>query len=211
MTRKLILMVVSTILPEYPLMAAYTSLFVVQVATVLHLMCEPFLSKRQQSLETFSLFATAIMYHLGIMQKAARNDSASQQIIKSFILFLQLLLNGALLWAFFRFLFKDTMLETIKTKVASDKEHIQSENISREKLIQREVIEFHPGARALLQDALTKTGLEQSNRKSRDVIVDAEVPDLWMKHMQLSVNLEMLRDSWHHVKGNKRRDTDHQQ
>jgi len=30
MTRKLILMVVSTILPEYPLMAAYTSLFVVQ-------------------------------------------------------------------------------------------------------------------------------------------------------------------------------------
>jgi|TARA_B100000768_G_scaffold181565_1_gene205088 hypothetical protein len=73
-------------------------------------MCEPFLSKRQQSLETFSLFATAIMYHLGIMQKAARNDSASQQIIKSFILFLQLLLNGALLWAFFRFLFKDTML-----------------------------------------------------------------------------------------------------
>ena len=69
-----------------------------------------FLSKRQQSLETFSLFATAIMYHLGIMQKAARNDSASQQIIKSFILFLQLLLNGALLWAFFRFLFKDTML-----------------------------------------------------------------------------------------------------
>jgi len=103
------------------------------------------------------------------------------------------------------------MLETIKTKVASDKEHIQSENISREKLIQREVIEFHPGARALLQDALTKTGLEQSNSKSRDVIVDAEVPDLWMKHMQLSVNLEMLRDSWHHVKGNKRRDTDHQQ
>lgn len=104
-----------------------------------------------------------------------------------------------------------TSQETIKTKVASDKEHIQSENISREKLIQREVIEFHPGARALLQDALTKTGLEQSNRKSRDVIVDAEVPDLWMKHMQLSVNLEMLRDSWHHVKGNKRRDTDHQQ
>ena len=46
-----------------------------QAAIAVHLMCEPFYSKGQQSLETFSLFAAAIMYHLGIMQKTAGNDS----------------------------------------------------------------------------------------------------------------------------------------
>jgi hypothetical protein len=34
----------------------------------------------------------------------------------------------------------------------------------------------------------------------RDAVAQAEVPQLWMKHMQLSVNLEMLRNSWRGVK-----------
>ena len=31
-------------------------------------------------------------------------------------------------------------------------------------------------------------------------IVDADVPDLWMNHMRLSVNLEMLQTTWRDVK-----------
>ena len=33
-----------------------------------------------------------------------------------------------------------------------------------------------------------------------DVVAQAEVPDLWMKHVQLSINLEMLRNNWRGVK-----------
>mmetsp|Transcript_3257 Transcript_3257/g.14121 ORF Transcript_3257/g.14121 Transcript_3257/m.14121 type:complete len:217 (+) Transcript_3257:9633-10283(+) len=173
-----------------------------QAAIAVHLMCEPFYSKGQQSLETFSLFAAAIMYHLGIMQKTAGNDS--QLSIRSLILLVQFFLNGGILWAFIRFLFKATILETIETKVSSDKEKIQNENVSRERFIHREVIEFHPRARALLPSSLNKPSIESRGVRSRDRIIDAEVPDLWMKHLRLSVNLEMLRDSWQHARGNVR-------
>ena len=60
-----------------------------QAAIAVHLMCEPFYSKGQQSLETFSLFAAAIMYHLGIMQKTAGNDSCN---IRSLSLLVQFFL-----------------------------------------------------------------------------------------------------------------------
>ena len=83
-----------------------------QAAIAVHLMCEPFYSKGQQSLETFSLFAAAIMYHLGIMQKTAGNDS--QPSIRSLILLLQFFLNGGILWAFIRFLFKATILVRVQ-------------------------------------------------------------------------------------------------
>ena len=83
-----------------------------QAAIAVHLMCEPFYSKGQQSLETFSLFAAAIMYHLGIMQKTAGNDS--QPSIRSLILLVQFFLNGGILWAFIRFLFKATILVRVQ-------------------------------------------------------------------------------------------------
>ena len=68
----------------------------------------------------------------------------------------------------------------------------------------REVIEFHPRARTLLPSSLNKPSIESRSARSRDRIIDAEVPDLWMKHLRLSVNLEMLRDSWQHARGNVR-------
>ena len=34
----------------------------------------------------------------------------------------------------------------------------------------------------------------------KDMIAETEVPDLWLKHLQLSVNLETLRNTWRGAK-----------
>jgi hypothetical protein len=60
MARKLGLVVVATMLPDAPLMAAYVSLFIIQAAIAAHLMCDPFYSGRQQSLEMLSLTVTLV-------------------------------------------------------------------------------------------------------------------------------------------------------
>ena len=97
------------LLPDQPLMAAYMSLFIIQAAIAAHLMCDPFYSGRQQSLEMLSLTVTLVAYHLGILLKAGGDGSQSDGV-QFFFSALQFALNAGVMWRFFSCIFKDMLL-----------------------------------------------------------------------------------------------------
>ena len=102
-------MVIAVLLPDQPLMAAYMSLFIIQAAIAAHLMCDPFYSGRQQSLEMLSLTVTLVAYHLGILLRAGGDGSQSDGV-QLFFSALQFALNAGVIWRFFSCIFKDMLL-----------------------------------------------------------------------------------------------------
>ena len=80
-----------------------------QAAIAAHLMCDPFYSGRQQSLEMLSLTVTLVAYHLGILLKAGGSGSQSDGV-QFFFSTLQFALNGGVMWRFFSCIFKDMLL-----------------------------------------------------------------------------------------------------
>ena len=206
-----------------------------QGAIAAHLMCDPFYSGRQQSLEILSLTVTLVAYHLGILLKAGGKGSQSDGI-QFFFSALQYVLNAGVMWRFFSCIFKDMLLvgypkrfihfkiiatvvvaamfltshelsgvrpslkETIKSKVASAKEKFQVEDDVRKDVVHGELLTMRPQIQALHPRMADELKTAFNTGRLRDTIAQAEVPDLWMKHVQLSVNLEMLRNNWRHVK-----------
>ena len=80
-----------------------------QGAIAVHLICDPYHSNRQQSLEMLSLTVTLVAYHIGIFIKT-RGERPDSHIVDAFLFLLQLLLNATVVWRFFTFIFKDMML-----------------------------------------------------------------------------------------------------
>ena len=73
------------------------------------MICDPYHSNRQQSLEMLSLTVTLVAYHIGIFIKT-RGERPDSHIVDAFLFLLQLLLNATVVWRFFTFILKDMML-----------------------------------------------------------------------------------------------------
>lgn len=92
-----------------PTQCAIVYVFLSQAAIAAHLMCDPFYSGRQQSLELLSLIVTLVAYHLGILLKGGGDGSRSDGM-RIFFSSLQFALNAGVIWRFLSCIFKDMML-----------------------------------------------------------------------------------------------------
>jgi hypothetical protein len=199
MGRKLALMVISVILPERPLTAAYCALFVMQAAVGVHLICDPFQSSRQQSLELFSLVVIIFTYHIGILVQTSKHALQSTGF-HVFFSVLQFTINAAVVLCFSVFVFKDMMLESITSKVTVERSKVEAEDDTRQEVVHEELLSARPQFRSLHPRLAGELKTAIDGGRVRNTIAQAEVPDLWMKHVQLNVNLEMLRNNWRDVK-----------
>ena len=199
MGRKVALMVISVILPDRPLTAAYCSLFVMQAAVGIHLICDPYQSSRQQSLESLSLVVVIFTYHIGILVQTSKHalQSAGFQV---FFSLLQFTLNAAVVLCFFVFIFKDMILESITSRVTGERSKVEAEDDTRKDVVHEELLTARPQFRSLHPRLAGELKTAIDGGRVRNTIAQAEVPDLWMKHVQLNVNLEMLRNNWRDVK-----------
>lgn len=84
--------------------------------------------------------------------------------------------------------------------MAHAKEKLEAEDEVRKDVVRDELIALRPQTRALHPRMAENLKTAIDDGRLRDTIAQLEVPDLWMKHVQLSVNLEMLRNSWRNVK-----------
>ena len=84
--------------------------------------------------------------------------------------------------------------------MANAKEKFEVEDEVRKDVVHGELLTMRPQIRALHPRMAEDLKSAFDDGRVRDTIAQAEVPDLWMKHVQLSVNLEMLRNSWRNVK-----------
>jgi|AntAceMinimDraft_11_1070367.scaffolds.fasta_scaffold64400_2 hypothetical protein len=90
--------------------------------------------------------------------------------------------------------------ETIKSKMANAKDKLGAEDDVRKEVVHDELLTMRPQLRGLNPRMAEDLKIAFDDGRVRDTIARAEAPGLWMKHVQLSVNLEMLRNSWRSVK-----------
>ena len=88
----------------------------------------------------------------------------------------------------------------IQSKVAREKESFELEDTVLKGIIHNELLAMKPQLRSLHPRMAKELKTSITDGKMRDTIAQAEVPNVSMKHVQLSVNLEMLRTNWRGVK-----------
>lgn len=88
----------------------------------------------------------------------------------------------------------------MKAKICAAKDKFSTESSTREQLAHREILEIHSQTRSATSGMGVRMECAPDDGQARGIVANADVPDLWMKHMRLSVNLELLRNTWHDVK-----------
>ena len=77
---------------------------------------------------------------------------------------------------------------------------MEAEDDTRQEVVHEELLSARPQFRSLHPRLAGELKTAIDGGRVRNTIAQAEVPDLWMKHVQLNVNLEMLRNNWRDVK-----------
>ena len=90
--------------------------------------------------------------------------------------------------------------EAVKSKVAEQRKKFSAEDDTRKLVVNDELVGMRPQIRSLHPRMAQELKRAVDDGRVRDAVAQAEVPDLWMKHVQLSINLEMLRNNWRGVK-----------
>lgn len=80
-----------------------------QGAIAAHLLCDPFRSSRQQSLELLSLIVTLVGFHIGVLLHAGQHRS-NAVVVQILLSLFQFVLNSIVVWHFFSCIFKDMTL-----------------------------------------------------------------------------------------------------
>ena len=90
--------------------------------------------------------------------------------------------------------------EAVKSKVAEQRKKFSAEDDTRKLVVNDELVGMRPQIRSLHPRMAQELKRAVDDGRVCDAVAQAEVPDLWMKHVQLSINLEMLRNNWRGVK-----------
>lgn len=90
--------------------------------------------------------------------------------------------------------------EAVKSKVAEQRKKFGAEDDTRKLVVNDELVGMRPQIRSLHPRMAEELKRAVDDGRVCDAVAQAEVPDLWMKHVQLSINLEMLRNNWRGVK-----------
>ena len=109
---------------------------------------------------------------------------------------LQFTINAWVVLCFSVFVFKDMMLESITSRSLSNGRKWKLKTIPDRKWFHEELLSARPQFRSLHPRLAGELKTAIDGGRVRNTIAQAEVPDLWMKHVQLNVNLEMLQNNW---------------
>jgi len=160
-------------------------------------------SSAQQSLESLTLTVTLVTYHLGVLIKVGENNlpDSVQILFTSFLV----VLNAYVIWCFSSCMYRDVMLDLVNSKVLGSREAVDAEAKLQRDVVHNELGTLHPQIQTLHPHMAKGLKSSAGVNRLRATITQSNAPDLWMKHVQLSMNLEMLRNSWQQVKTKSRR------
>ena len=93
----------------------------------------------------------------------------------------------------------------MNSKALGSREAVDAEAKLQRDVVHNELGTLHPQIQTLHPHMAKGLKSSAGVNRLRATITQSNAPDLWMKHVQLSMNLEMLRNSWQQVKTKSRR------
>ena len=191
--RKLVLVLAAVFAREDPVRGAYACIYTLEASLVFHLMVGPFESRRQRRLEFASLGLLLFTFHAGVLYS---NESLDGNVGNILGLALYVF-NLAFLALFARSLHQEMRKESKHDMIKRAKDDFKREDKIRLDFVQSELDDIKtdklPRRAAELKEAFADNSL-------RDTIATSDVPDLRLKHLQLSMNLENIRNQWRDTK-----------
>lgn len=193
--RKVAVTLVASLMAEDPSYAGYVCIWIMQVSLVVHLIANPCKNHRFEKLEMLSQVVNMVTYNVGIMYYNGVSD-----LTGFFLAALIWVLNLGVWAQFFRSLREELRHESKLAMIRRAKADISKEDEIRRLNVTAELHDLKPALRGLPKRGAE--GLRQAfaDNSMRDIIATQEVPDLRLKHLQLSLNLENMRNQWRKTK-----------
>ena len=192
--RRYVLVFISVFLEHYPILSAHLTSWVLEVALLLHFIVGPYENQRQNRLELGSLLLSLLTVHLGILFQGGIGSST----LVDFFGLLVYVVNGAYFIVFVRSVYHELRKESKHDMLKRAHQDLRKEEGIRKQQLKQdfrgiEVKKLNPRKAGALQTSFADDTL-------LDTVAKEEVPDLRLKHLQLSVGLENLRSHWRGTK-----------
>jgi len=189
--RKLAMVMVTVFVVDDPLHAAHSIVWVLQIALVAHLTIDPYESYRQSRLELCSMSAQLVTYHIGLL--LYEGVSQDMQNLMGLVVYS---LNLGVLVLFGRSVMLELQKEQQVAMYARAKADLKQEEKIRLDHVGRQLNAMAPQVRKLHPRLAAELKASFADDSLKQVIATNEVSDLRLKHLQLSINLENLRNNW---------------
>jgi len=189
--RKLLLVLTSSLLPDAPLLAIYISIGILQGFLALVFLLKVYENEQHQKVEVASLVTALITYNCGALMATVKRDATSS--LGAIAIYV---LNLAFVFLLFSSVRGDINAELVAAKMENARAELDEEEDYRREAVKKALVDTHKAARALhprmaenLIDAFDDDTLI-------DELTRLGANDLKLKHLQLSVHLESLRNKW---------------
>ena len=191
LVRKLLLVLASSLLPDAPLLAAYISIGILQGFLALVFLLDIYENEQHQKVEIASLVTVLVTYNCGALIATVKHGATSS--LGAIMIYA---LNLAFVFLLFSSVRSDIAAELVAAKMENARAELDDEEDYRREAVKKALVDTHKASRALhprmaenLIDAFDDDTLI-------DELTRLGANDLKLKHLQLSVHLESLRNKW---------------
>ena len=193
--RKGALIALAVLLPSAPLLAAYLCVGVIQLSLALVLLIDLYEKDNHRRMETISLVIILISYNSGALMNIV-NGPVSEAIACLLVYALNLAFVGYFLYT----IRNDLTEELIASKIKAEKMDLESEHDLRREAVQRALVDTHRASRSLHPRMATDLIAAFDDQTLVEELSKPSANDLKLKHVQLSVHLESIRNKWRRSK-----------
>jgi hypothetical protein len=191
MMRKGLLVAASVLLPETPLLAAYISIGILQSYLALVLILDIYEKDQHRKVEIASLTTILVSYNAGALMSTVKHQAAS--VIAALLIYA---LNLNFCITVLRSVRGDVKDEVIAAKIEAERKEIEDEHAYRREAVKRAIVDTHAASRALHPRMAEKLIAAFDDQVLVEELSKAGANDLKLRHLQLSVHLESLRNKW---------------
>jgi len=198
LARKMALILTAAVLPDAPLLATYVSVGTLMGFLAATVLTKSFVEPRHRRVEITSLATTLVTYNLGALMSTVRHDAA--QVLGGIAVYA---LNAYFLYAVFSSARGDVEEDVVVRRVEAERKEIEDEREYRREAVKRALVDTHEMSRALHPRMAEELIASFDNQALTDALSGGGAEDLKLKHVQLSVHLEGLRNTWRESKAGK--------
>jgi len=198
LARKMTLILTAAVLPDAPLLATYVSVGTLMGFLAATVLTKSFVEPRHRRVEITSLATTLVTYNLGAFMSTVRHESA--QVLGGIAVYA---LNAYFLYAVFSSARGDVEEDVVARRIEAERKEIEDEREYRREAVKRALVDTHEMSRALHPRMAEELVASFDNQALTDALSGGGAEDLKLKHVQLSVHLEGLRNTWRESKAGK--------
>jgi len=195
MIRKALLAGTAILLPDKPTLAAYISIAVIQGFLSVVLLVDIYERPHHRRAEITSLTTILVSYNAGALMVNVKHVALSA--IASIIIYA---LNFYFVLTILRSVREDIEEEVVAAKIAAEKRALQEEHELRRNAVQHALVSTHEASKALHPRMAEELIAAFDNDTLIKELSKPGANDLKLRHLQLNVHLESLRNKWRESK-----------